>query len=217
MKGFLLRHKRTLAPIIGFGLAGAIWGIEAYRGTVGSNETFTNPFSYILGAVAFGILGSLSLVLFSGDRKLMFKVMSIGTLGWLMSFIIPMIWIEWLVIWGTVLLEFLLPSEPNEFLSKIFYYWDLQPSLRIGVLYLEFAIVGLFTGTLYGILLKKNLIKIGLATATSLLSTALISPIIGNYLGESLSSLLSSYIFTFLFMGCVLGWMIASAIRYGET
>jgi len=43
--------KRASVAAAGFGFGGMLWGLEAYRGTVGAGESFTNPFSYILGTI----------------------------------------------------------------------------------------------------------------------------------------------------------------------
>jgi hypothetical protein len=59
-KGFKIRF---LSSIIGFGISGILWGIECYSGTIARNEAFTNPFSFILGAICFGIIGSFSLMI----------------------------------------------------------------------------------------------------------------------------------------------------------
>ena len=57
--------RRTGILVAGFGFGGVLWGLEVYRGTVGSDEVFTNPFSYILGAVALGVFGGLALAYIS--------------------------------------------------------------------------------------------------------------------------------------------------------
>ena len=74
------------------------------RGSVGGGESFTNPFSYILGAVAMAVFGGFSLVylghfqrlneplsrwIFSGSTA---KIIGLGLVGWLVAFAVPMVW-----------------------------------------------------------------------------------------------------------------------------
>ena len=137
--------KYIITPALGFGIAGVIWGIEAFRGTVGSGETFTNPFSYILGAVAFGILGSLSLVIFSGDIKKIIKVVTVGLVGWIIAFLLPAIWGYSLFLFGGIAqpIFFLISYISGTSLTNLL---NLQPSMLITGLWLEF----LFTGAIVG-------------------------------------------------------------------
>ncbi|MBI2577812.1 MAG: hypothetical protein HYV77_03125 [Candidatus Wildermuthbacteria bacterium] len=216
MKQFLLKHKATIAPIIGFGLAGLIWGLEAYRGTVGSNEVFTNPFSYILGAVAFGILGTGSLVLFSHNLKKSLITIGLGLMGWLVAFLLPLA-IPNLDVFGAIFLEFILPSNPSNFITSLLAFTNLEPSLRIGVLFLGFLVSGLVVGTTYSLLFKINPIKIALYFSLGFSILSLITPILGNMVSTILHSLVLSYLFTFIFLGILLGFFTKSILFRQEV
>lgn len=205
--------KYIVTPAIGFGLAGLIWGWEAYRGTVGAGETFTNPFSYILGAVAFGILGSLSLVLFSGDKKKIFKAVTMGLVGWIVSFLVPALFLNWLLIGGGILL---LPVAWIAKLIKIdlVSLLRLDPSLIVGHLWLEFLFTGLLVGLMYGLLLKVKIRQIIVYCAIGFASISWGGPIFGSLIGNAIDSLFVGYLVTFGLIGTVLGLLLGGVMIY---
>lgn len=208
--------KYIVTPAVGFGLAGLIWGWEAYRGTVGAGETFTNPFSYILGAVAFGILGSLSLVLFSGDKKKIIRVVIFGTIGWIVAFILPAIFAYSLYISGSVLLSIILfPFQFSENLSDIFIAnIGLEPSLNIGGFLIEFFLTGMIIGLLYGFILKIRILQTVLVSSIVFGTMSVLVPLSGNLLRFVGAPLFIVYLFTFAIIGLVLGLLLGRAVNY---
>ena len=54
-------RRQLLAVVLGFGVAGLLWGWQIFDWVTSENEAFTNPFSFILGAVYLGFLGGLGL------------------------------------------------------------------------------------------------------------------------------------------------------------
>lgn len=212
--------KAMLISAAGFGIGGAFWGLEAYRGTVGSHEVFTNPFSYVLGAVYLGVFGGLALALieklknlsvpwwvglFSSENlKRMGRIVGIGTIGWLVAFVVPAVLGEWLLAFGAVLtpLIFVIAKFGSLDVIPLFI---LKPSLILGQLWVHFLIAGIFIGAVYAILLKTKIVKTALWTGLGFAIASLIGPILGNLVGNVFDSLLISYLVTFLVIGKVFG------------
>ena len=99
----VVSRKEFLGVVFGFGLAGALWGWECYRGTVGSDDVITSPFSFILGAVFLGVFGGIALVLAGfGEARprqirevwlrqllLVLRIVLLGTAGCMVGFVVP--------------------------------------------------------------------------------------------------------------------------------
>ena len=130
--------KYLLSSAIGFGLGGALWGWEAFRGTVGAGEVFSNPFSYILGAIIMGFMGGISLVLFSKNIKRILLSGLLGVIGCFIGFIGIGVFSYYLFLYGGLFLSSITaPIISAEILKK---FINLEPSLIVGGLWLVFLI-----------------------------------------------------------------------------
>lgn len=202
--------KYLLTCAAGFGLGGLLWGLDAFFGTVGADEVFTNPFSYILGIVALGLLGSLSLILFSKNTRKILKVSLLGLLGCLVGFIGVALFSYYLYLYGGLFLSgitsfFVRAEELKRFIN-------LEPSLVVGGIWLIFVLSGGITGLFYSLILKTKIWPIVWRGGTGFVLGSLIGPVIGNLVGNALNSLLVSYLITFaiisISLGLFLGWGI---------
>lgn len=202
--------RNILIPAIGFGIGGALWGWEAFRGTVGAEEVITNPFSYILGAIFLGIIGSASLVIFSKDIKKILKIIGVGIISWIIGFSVPAIFIDWMLIFGAGLLTPIAIFLPRDIFIK---FSGLEPSLVIWHFWLGFLITGAIVGLFYALILKLKIQPLIWRSAVGFAIASLISPILGNLIGNNLlNSLFSAYIITFTLIGIIFGLFLAWGI-----
>lgn len=199
--------KNILTPVLGFGLGGLLWGLEAYRGAGGAGES---PFSFILGALSLGIFGSVSLVIFSKDLKKILKIAGLGIIGCLVGFLLPAIGAYWLLMLGGIL---------QPIIALFFYLTKVDLTiifsglngLLVGALWLHFLFTGAIIAFFYSLILRIKkwpmLWRAGIGFALA----SLISPIIGNLF----SNLLASYLVTFSLLSIILGlflkWGISKA------
>lgn len=221
MLKFLFK-KNMVWPAVGFGVGGLLWGLEAYRGTVGAGETFTNPFSYVLGAVAMAVFGGISLAYInqlngspsvsrSISSRQTWKIIGLGLIGWLAAFFVPGFLGEWSLAIGSIITPLIFGIAKLGI--DIVPYIILKPSLVIGQLWFHFFIGGLIMGAVYAFLLKTNIIKTALWGGIGFALASLIGPIIGNLIGNLFGSLLVSYLVTFLVIGKAFGFAVGRALR----
>jgi hypothetical protein len=213
-KGFKIRF---LSAIIGFGISGILWGIECYSGTIARNEALTNPFSFILGAIYFGVIGSISLIIFrEKDIKKVIKFVLVGLVGWLVAFLLPNLFMWWLIVFGSVLfsllniifyiIEFFHEGIGDLFQTGFLFLTSLKPSLMIFVLWLEFFFSGVIAAISFILFFKTKIRLIILRTGICFAAVSLISPIIGNLTGTYIfNSLFLAYLITFLLIGIGFG------------
>ncbi len=206
------KMKYALVPAIGFGIGGALWGWECFRGTVGAGEVITNPFSYILGAVYLGVFGGVSLVIFSKDIKKILKVVLLGIGGWIVAFLVPAIFSYYLFLSGGVI-----TFIPELFTDggTIEKFIVLEPSLPVGGFWLEFLLTGMIAGLFYALILKNRIKPILWKGAVGFALGSLIGPVIGNLLGGG--SVFASYIITFSIIGIILGKFLGLSVRRGQN
>jgi len=213
-KGF---RARFLVVILGFGIAGILWGLECFNGIVARDEVFTNPFSFILGAVFFGAIGGLSLALTkTRDIKQVIKILILGAIGCFFGFLLPYLFSLILIIAGGVLNYFLFLSAyfietislgaGDLFLTNFTQLGNLNPSLIFSGLWLEFFFTGAIIGLVYGLIFKTKILSVVLKTAIYFAVASLIAPILGNLIGVAFfNSLFFAYIITFIILGTGLG------------
>lgn len=212
-------NKNKFIVALGFGIGGALWGLEAYRGTVGSDEVFTNPFSYILGAVALAICGGIALSFVLSHSGSFFtlktaKILGLGLVGWLVAFLVPAVWVDQLSI-GSVLLLSIIVSPLNQtgaFVDNIINYIGLDPAMHIGGLSLEFFATGAIAGFIYSLIFKTKISKTVLCGAGGFALASLLGPILGNMAGDLFGSLFVSYLVTFLVIGTIFGFSMGRSL-----
>lgn len=212
----MLKKKRRLFkflffPAIGFGIGGVLWGWECYRGTVGTDKSFTNPFSFILGAIYFGFFGSLFLNFLLDKQSLtikkLLKMEVLGIIGCVVGFIVSTISVDLLLVGGSIITPILGIIEyflPHYILVESL---RLEPSLIIGHLWFGFLITGIIITFFHTYREKKKLTLwrggIGFALAS------FVSPVIGNFLSVSL---FFTYFTTFFLIGFIFGLFLGLGI-----
>lgn len=199
--------KNVLTPMIGFGLAGALWGHSVFVGEVKLQHGYGTPFPYVLGAIFLGILGSVSLVLFSGSWKKILQMIGFGMLAWIVAFTLPRIWEYPLAIYGGLALTLPLYLFGNSGIGERldFAYLGLRPSMGLANFWIEFFLAGVIVSAAYLLILKGKSIKRALFGATWFALASIVSPILGNIAGNVFDSLFTAYLVTFSFIGIVLG------------
>ncbi len=200
--------KNILTPVIGFGIGALLWGQSVFVGEVKLHNGFYTPFAYILGALYFGILGSVSLVMFSGDKKKILRLVGFGIVTWIAAFTLPRIWEYPISIYGGFVLGFL--SGP---LSKYSDYLGLRPSMGLPIFWFEFLLIGLIVATIYAFILKGNLKKTIICGALGFALASIVSPIFGNIIGNAFNSLFISYLATFSLIGIIFGFALTWGLR----
>ena len=202
--------KYLLTCAVGFGLGGLLWGLDAFFGTVGAGEVFTNPFSYILGIAALGLLGSFSLILFSKNKRQILKVSLSGLFGCLAGFVGVALFSYYLYLYGGLILANIFGRFLDiEIINK---FINLSPSLGVGDLWLVFFLSGGILGLFYSLILKTKIWPIIWRGGTGFVLGSFVGPVIGNLVGNALNSLLASYLIAFaiisISLGLFLGWGI---------
>ena len=193
--------KYLLIVALGFGLGGALWGWVLYQGI----PRVQFPFHF-MAILIMGLLGGISLVLFSNNIREYSKSVLAGFLGWGIGFIAGGVLSYPLFASGILLLS-VLP----------FYFIDVNllrliPNISIGDFWLIFLLIGAIIGLFYSLFLKTKKWALIWRTAVGLALASIISPIIGNLIGNLFNSLLISYLITFILIGAIsglsLGWGI---------
>ncbi len=203
--------RYIITPAIGFGVAGALWGWDIFRGAAESTEAFINPFSFISGAFLFGILGSLSLVLFSGDLKKIGKVVGVGIVGWILAFLLPGTISHYLFIFGQFII--LIPGFFIEGAETIEKFTVLKPSVFVVDYGLFSLFSGLIIGLIYSLILRGSRKKIIISSGLGFALGFWVVPIVGNSINIFLNSLFITYLITFSLIGGILGLALARSLQ----
>ncbi len=196
MENLLLEEKKAdlfkhlIVGIIGFGIAGILWGGGLFY------ETFYDLFS--LPAILFLALGGSLLAILFKDKKRMFKrLILFGLVGGVVGFFGGLFVSYPLLLWSPVLI-----IQNNAIFT-------LSPSLLIGQLILVFALIGFIISIFYAFALKIKVLSLAKYGAVGFALGSLIGPIIGNGILNLSGSLLLTYLITFFiicaFLGAFLG------------
>jgi len=209
--------RQLFAVVLGFGIGGMLWGFHCYDWATSHNEAFTNPFSIILGALWISIFGGLALA-FSFLREKRKKILLLIFLGipvWVLAFVMPGIFSEWLYILSAII---------SLIYIVIFYLFkvditsllNLKPSLAVAGIWLEFLFTFLIVTIFYSFFFKKlSKLKLIFIPSIWVAIFAIIAPIIGNLIGVYLfHSLLLSYLLTFLLISLSFALSLFKAIKY---
>jgi hypothetical protein len=201
--------KYILAGAIGFGIGGAIWGLS-----IPTTEHYAIPFTYTIGGIALGSIGGASLALFSKDIKKILKFALFGVIGFFIGFIIGIMlsYHFFFLGRGFITMLLILTSNPDKW-EVIF---ELKPSLAVGHLVFDFAVVGAIGGLFYGVALKKRIIASSVAGMLGFGIGSLIGPIIGNMVEMVSGSLLAAYVTTFMIIGVILGAFLGRCVYLAE-
>jgi len=202
------KTKHFLAPIIGFGIAGMLWGIQCY---FQNDPDLMSPFQYIGIIFSFGIIGSLSLVLFSENIKKILLVIVAGTIGSSIGVFLPMMFSYWLFLLGGIIRSYGSFFFPYDLIEK---FINLNYSLFIGDFWLQFLFAGIIIGLFYALILKARIKRLVLFSGLGFALSSIISPIIGNLIGNYIfNSLLASYLITFTLIGIIFSLSLILGIK----
>lgn len=197
--------KYLLFCALGFGLAGFCWGWILYC----QLPDLEYPFHYSV-IIIMGLLGGLSLKLFSKSIKEISKAVLAGWLGLGVGFVLTGIFSYYLFFLGgfcLLPLGFLVEIEIlNSFIN-------LEPNIGLGDFWLIFLFIGAIVGLFYALFLKLKIWSLIWQTGLGFALASLIGPIIGNLIGNAFDSLLVSYLITFSLIGIILSLFLAWGSR----
>ena len=212
-------RKQLLAIILGFGIAGLIWGGALYYSYHDSTSPFILPFILDGGAIPLAILGGLGLgyAFFRNNKRKIILLVLLGLPAWFIAFLVPAIFREWLL-WGGGIFLFPLYLAISYYSDIIGYQGsliDLKPSLVVGSLWLGFLLLGisiiLFLATFFKRASKKFLLFPSLFLAFSSLIFPLIFNLVYFYLFHSLFLV---YLLTFVLITLTFALSLFKAIKY---
>jgi len=194
-------RKQLILVVLGFGIAGLIWGGALYWSYHNSDAPFISPFILDGGAVPLAIFGGLGLgcAFLRKDKKKFLFLILFGVPIWVLSFLIPRIFIEWLMVLSAVI-SIVYIGFYYLFKIDITPLLYLKPSLAVTGIWLEFLFTFLIVTIFYSFFFKKPpKLKLILIPPIWVAIFAIISPIIANLIGVYLfHSLLLAYLLNFL-------------------
>jgi len=212
-------RKQLIAVVLGFGIAGLIWGGALYKDVAHSKDVFIYP-THWLGVLSLAIFGGLGLgyaFLKDNKKKILFLIL-LGIPVWILGFLIPRIFIEWLMVLSAVIsvvyigFYYLFKID----ITSLLY---LKPSLAVTSIWVEFFLTFLLIGIFYSFFFKKSSkLKLILIPPIWVAIFAIISPIIGNLIGFYLfHSLLLAYLLTFLLISLSFALSLFKEIKYEKS
>jgi len=212
-------RRKLFAVVLGFGIAGLIWGGSLYKDAAHSKDAFIYPIHW-LGVLSLAIFGGLSFgyAFFKDNKKKILLLILLGIPAWILAFLVPVIFTEWL--WtasGAIFPIFWVIGYP--FKIDIVDFLIIEPSLQVGTLWLEFFFTFLLIGIFYSLFFKKssklNKLKLIFIPPIWVAIFAIISPIIGNLIGVYLfHSLLLGYLLTFFLISISFALSLFREIEY---
>jgi hypothetical protein len=173
-----------------------------------------SPFQHVGIIFSFGIIGSLSLVLFSENIKKNLLTIAVGTTGCFIGVFLPMMFGYWLWLLGGsiiglpfVFIHYYLNIDIGQFLI-------LTPKLHIGFFGFHFFLFGIIIGLFYALILKIKIKRLVLFSGLGFALSSIISPIIGNLIGNYIfNSLFVTYLITFTLIGVIFGLSLYLGIK----
>ena len=212
-------RKQLIAIVLGFGIAGLVWGGALYKDIAHSKDAFIYPIHW-LGILSLAIFGGLCLgyAFFKDNKKKIFLLILLGFPVWILAFLIPVIFTEWLMVLSAVI-SVVYIGFYYLFKIDITPLLNLKPSLVIAGIWLEFFFTFLFVAIFYSFFFKKpSKLKLILIPPVWVGIFAIISPIIGNLIGSYLfHSLLLAYLLTFLLISLSFALSLFKEIKYDKS
>ena len=216
MTNFL--KKETLIGSLGFGIGGILWGKQCFDWVITHSESFSNPFSFVLGAGYLAILSALSLsyVFLKSQKAKVFLFILLSVLVWVFSFLVVGIFVDFL--WSLSLFTLQPFVAGFILLTKIEnapVVLDLKPSLRVATLWIEFLLTFFLVSIFYSLFLKKSLRKKVILYPPIVGSVASVfAPVVGNIVGfYLLHSLFLAYVLTFFLVSFSFGLMLVKELK----
>ena len=197
--------KYLLTCVIGFGLGGALWGLVLYT----ELPDLEYPFHF-MAIIIMGLIGGISLTLFSKDFKQISKSVLAGFLGWGVGFILGGILVYPLYFYGGL---FLLPLGYLVEIETLNKFLNLELNIAIGDFWLVFLLIGAIIGLFYALFLKLKIWSLIWKTGIGFALGSIIGPIIGNLIGNAFDCLLINYLICFCLMSIILGLFLGWGIR----
>ena len=209
--------RQLFVVVLGFGIAGLIWGGALYWSYHNSDASFIFPFILDGGAIPLAIFGGLGLsyAFFKNNKKKILFLILLGIPVWILAFLIPVIFTEWLMVLSAVIsvvyigFYYLFKID----ITPLLY---LKPSLAVAGIWLEFLFTFLIVTIFYSFFFKKSSkLKLIFIPPIWVAIFAIISPIIGNLIGVYLfHSLLLSYLLTFLLISLCFALSLFKEIKH---
>ncbi len=212
--------KQLLAVVFGFGVAGLVWGGVLYWSYHNSSASFISPFILDGGALLIAVFGGLGLgcAFFKNNKKKILLLILLGIPVWILAFLIPSIFIEWLIVLSAIIslgyIAFYYLFKVD--ITSLLY---LKPSVDITGIWFEFFLTFLLVGIFYSFFFpKSSKLKIIFIPPIWVAIFAIIAPIIGNLIGVYLfHSLLLSYLLTFLLISLSFALSLFKEIKYEKS
>ncbi len=199
-------RNRIIFAVLGFGLAGSIWGgWDLYGGASPADYPLT-----ILGAILFGVLGGVGLALpVARSATKIGKIVGLGLIGSVVGFIAAWLGIYNLsILGGSIIAFFPIPASAADFFGV--------GRMPISTYWLNFTLAGGFMGLFFALGLRKKILPMILRGALGFGLAAIIGPILGNTIGNLFNSLFASYVATFMIIGVVFGLSLTLRLNKKE-
>jgi hypothetical protein len=170
-----------------------------------------SPFQHVGIIFSFGIIGSLSLVLFSENFKKILLTIAVGTTGCFIGVFLPMMFGYYLFLLGGIIRSCGSFFFSYDLIEK---FINLNYSLFIGDFWLQFFFAGIIIGLFYALILKTKIKRLVLFSGLGFALSSIISPVLGNLIGNNLfNSLFVAYLITFSLIGIIFGLFLALGIK----
>jgi len=212
-------RRQLITVVLGFGIGGLIWGGALYKDIAHSKDAFIYPIHW-LGVLSLAIFGGLGLgyAFFKDNKKKFLFLILLGIPIWILAFLIPVIFTEWLMVLSAVI-SVVYIGFYYLFKIDITPLLNLKPSLVIAGIWLEFLFTFLLVAIFYSFFFKKpSKLKLILIPPIWVAIFAIIAPIIGNLIGFYLfRSLLLAYLLTFLLISLSFALSLFKEIKYEKS
>ena len=212
-------RRQLITVVLGFGIGGLIWGGALYKDIAHSKDAFIYPIHW-LGVLSLAIFGGLGLgyAFFKDNKKKFLFLILLGIPIWILAFLIPVIFTEWLMVLSAVI-SVVYIGFYYLFKIDITPLLNLKPSLVIAGIWLEFLFTFLLVAIFYSFFFKKpSKLKLIFIPPIWVGIFAIIAPIIGNLIGFYLfRSLLLAYLLTFLLISLSFALSLFKEIKYEKS
>ncbi len=203
-----------LINILGFGLAGIVWGLARYFLVPVSETTIDFPLHYIM-AFSISILGGLSLTYGIRDIKRIWRVIEFGFYGMVVSLIVGAFSVSFIFIGSNLFLPWLWFGSItiNDFWNK---FSGLEPNIIIGDLWILFFIMGAIIGAFFAIGMRKKIWPMAWRAGIGMALGSIAGPILGNLVGPLWLSYAVTFFILTVVMGLFIAWMGYGHEAYAE-
>jgi len=198
--------KYLLFSVIGFGIAGLLWGWSLYH--------FIGKTSYpltIWAAIFLAVFGGLGLTIYTRDTKKILKVIGWLLLSSIIGAIIVFLGSYHLPIAALFISSLFFNGPSPDWVINFIDYLAL-PGLGIFFFWINFLILGSIVGISFAFSLRIKLWPMIWRGGVGFALGSFIGPIVGNLIGGAMGSLLATYLITFFVISVVFGKFLAWGI-----